>query len=73
MAFDNSETNFLAALTATELNQVLREVTLGGRAMARAGNQTWNEVYACHFVVDIDRGALPFTTISMSSTIARYA
>jgi len=26
--------------------------------MARARNQTWNEVYACHFVVDLDEGRI---------------
>ena len=54
MAFDNSDTGSLAALTATEVSQVLREVTLGQRAMVRVGIQTWDEVYACHFVVVIE-------------------
>lgn len=42
------------ALTARDVCQVLREVTFGRRAMTKMGNQTWDEVYACHFVVDID-------------------
>lgn len=41
-------------LTAREVSQVLREVTVRQRAMVRVGNQTWDEVYACHFVVDIE-------------------
>lgn len=43
-----------AELSAKEVCQVLREVTLGQRAMVRVGNQTWDEVYGCHFVVDVE-------------------
>lgn len=44
----------LLSLTAGVVSQVLRDVTLGHRAMVRVVNQTWDEVYACHFVVDIE-------------------
>ena len=41
-------------LSAREVCEVLREVTLGHRVMTNAGTQGWDEVYACHFVVDVD-------------------
>ncbi len=41
-------------LTAREVTEVLREVILGRRTMAKIGEQTWDEVYACNFVVDIE-------------------
>ncbi len=52
---------------------MLREFTLGNPTMVRAGGHTWDEGYGCHFVVDIEGGALPFTTIAMSSTTAKNA
>ncbi|WP_409283044.1 hypothetical protein [Pseudomonas putida] len=42
------------ALTAREVSQVLREVVLGRRAMTKIGSQSWEQVYACHFEVDVD-------------------
>lgn len=42
-----------AELSAKEVCQVLREVTLGRRSMNKAGTQGLDEVYACHFVVDV--------------------
>ncbi|MBD8473217.1 hypothetical protein IFT98_05005 [Pseudomonas sp. CFBP 8770] len=41
-------------LTARDVSQVLREVTFGRRLMAKVGKQTWDEVYACHYVVDVE-------------------
>lgn len=41
-------------LTAREVYQVLREVVLGRRGMTKVGSQTWDEVYACHFEVDVE-------------------
>ncbi|MNO29485.1 hypothetical protein D3C76_193980 [compost metagenome] len=41
-------------LTAREVCQVLREVVLGRRVMSKIGDQTWDEVYACHFVVEVE-------------------
>lgn len=43
-----------AVLSATEVCQILREVTLGRRSMNKVGTQGWDEVYACHFVVDVE-------------------
>ena len=40
-------------LTAREVCQVLREVVFERRTMTKVGGQTWDEVYACHFVVDV--------------------
>lgn len=42
------------ALTARAVCQVLREVTFGRRAMTKIGSQTWDDVYACHFLVNVD-------------------
>ncbi|WP_122320413.1 DUF7693 family protein [Pseudomonas cichorii] len=42
------------AITAREVGQLLREVTVGRRMMIKAGNQSWSEVYAGHFLVDVD-------------------
>lgn len=42
------------ALTAREVCQVLREVVLGRRKMTRVGNQSWEQLYACHFEVDVE-------------------
>lgn len=42
------------ALTARNVSQVLREAVLGRRAMTKIGSQSWEEVYACHFEVDVD-------------------
>ena len=42
------------ALTARDVYQVLREVTFGRRTMTKVGAQAWNEVYACHFIVDVE-------------------
>jgi len=44
----------LPSLTARDVSQVFREVTFGRRLMAKVGKQTWDEVYACHFVVDVE-------------------
>lgn len=44
----------LSTLTAREVCQVLREVTFGRRTMTKVGSQTWGDVYACHFPVDVD-------------------
>ncbi|WP_455906612.1 DUF7693 family protein [Pseudomonas monteilii] len=30
------------------------DVVLGRRSIAKVGDQTWDEVYACHFVVDVE-------------------
>lgn len=44
----------MPALTAREVGQVLREVALGRRVMVRASSQTWDELYAGIFMVDIE-------------------
>lgn len=54
MTLDNCDNEPLGTLTAREVYQVLREVVLGRRHMTKVGVQTWDEVYACHFVVDIE-------------------
>ena len=42
------------ALTAREVCQVLREVVLGRRTMTKVGKQSWEQLYACHFEVDVE-------------------
>ena len=42
------------ALTARKVCQVLREVVLGRRTMTNVGNQSWEQLYACHFMVDVE-------------------
>ncbi|MGJ7547589.1 DUF7693 family protein [Pseudomonas alloputida] len=44
----------LSTLTAREVCQVLREVVLGRRTMTKVGNQSWAQLYACHFEVDVE-------------------
>lgn len=53
MTADNASGSPQNALTAREVCQVLREVVFERRAMTKVGSQTWDEVYACHFVVDV--------------------
>jgi probable phosphoglycerate mutase len=40
-------------LTAREVSQVLREVIFERSSVTRACSQTWDEIYAGHFQVDI--------------------
>lgn len=54
MTSDIGGNEALPALTARDVCQVLREVTFGRREMSKVGAQSWDEVYACHFVVDVD-------------------
>ncbi|WP_080637246.1 DUF7693 family protein [Pseudomonas putida] len=42
------------ALTTREVCQVLREVVLGRREMTKLGPQSWEQLYACHFEVDVE-------------------
>lgn len=44
----------LPALTAREVCQVLREVVFGRRPMANVHTQSWGDVYAGHFIVEIE-------------------
>ncbi|MBX8486163.1 histidine phosphatase family protein [Pseudomonas cichorii] len=41
-------------LSAREVCQVLREVTLERRTMTKVGQASWDDVYAGHFVVSVD-------------------
>ena len=54
MIVDESNTNALSALSAREVGQVLREVIFERRAMTKVHAHTWDEVYAWHFVVDVE-------------------
>ncbi len=54
MTLDDCADTSLGALTAREVFQVLREVVLGCRTMTKVGNQSWEQLYACHFEVDVE-------------------
>ena len=41
-------------LGVRQVYQVLKDVALGTRTMTRTGWQTWDEVYACHFEIDVE-------------------
>lgn len=42
------------ALTAWDVSHVLREAVFGRRTMTKIGSQSWEQVYACQFEVDVD-------------------
>lgn len=54
MNTENHNDTPLGALTAREVCQVLREVVLGRRTMTKVGNQSWEQLYTCHFEVDVE-------------------
>lgn len=54
MAADEFTGSCLGSLSPREVCQVLREVVFERRTMIKVGTQTWDEVYACHSIVDVD-------------------
>lgn len=54
MSEDNPPEEIHNPLSAREVVQVLREVTFGRRTMTKISAQTWGDVYACHFLVDVE-------------------
>ena len=54
MAADESTGSCLGSLSSREVCQVLREVVFERRTMTKVGIQTWDEVYACHFIIDVE-------------------
>lgn len=54
MTVDNAPDGPSGGLTARDVCQVLREVVFERRTMTKVGSQTWDEVYACHFVIDVE-------------------
>jgi probable phosphoglycerate mutase len=54
MAADESTGSCLGCLSSREVCQVLREVVFERWTMTKVGSQTWDEVYACHFIVDVE-------------------
>ncbi|POG10570.1 hypothetical protein BGP84_12870 [Pseudomonas putida] len=53
MTLDHCDAHSPGAVTAREVCQVLREVVLGRRTMTKVGSQLWEQLYACHFEVDV--------------------
>ncbi|WP_256364988.1 MULTISPECIES: hypothetical protein [Pseudomonas] len=47
-------------LTAQEVHQVLRDVTVGSRSMRRITEITWNEIYCGLMTVEVDRWVITF-------------
>ncbi len=54
MTLDDCSYTSPSTLTTREVCQVLREVVLGRRTMTKVGSQSWEQVYACHFEVDLE-------------------
>ncbi|MFG0528973.1 hypothetical protein ACF8FB_01290 [Pseudomonas sp. yb_2] len=54
MTLDDCDDTSPGALTAREVCQVLREVVLGRRTMTKVGSQSWEQLYACHFEIDVE-------------------
>ena len=54
MAADEATGSCLGSLSSREVCEVLREVVFERRTMLEVGTQTWDEVYACHFIVDVE-------------------
>jgi len=54
MAADESTGSRLGSLSSREVCEVLREVVFERRTMTKVGAQTWDEVYASHFSVDVE-------------------
>lgn len=51
---DGCNAEAMLALTAREVCQVLREIVFGRQTMTKLCSQTWDEVYASHFIVDVE-------------------
>lgn len=54
MAADEFTGGCLGSLSSREVCQVLRELVFERWAMTKVGTQTWDEVYACHLIVDVE-------------------
>lgn len=50
----HAQTLPVQALSVREAYQILKDVAVGFRVMAKCGLQSWDEVYACHFEVEVD-------------------
>lgn len=46
--------NTAAELSAREVSQVLREAIFGRSVMSKAGHESWDEIYAGHFQINVD-------------------
>ncbi|MGF6457873.1 hypothetical protein ABIA55_003337 [Pseudomonas frederiksbergensis] len=54
MTRTQNDLNITSPLIAREVYQVLKDVALGTRTMARASNQSWNEIYDGRIAVAVD-------------------
>lgn len=46
--------NTAAELSAREVSQVLREAIFGRTVMSKVGHESWDEIYAGHFQINVD-------------------
>jgi hypothetical protein len=46
--------NTAAELSAREVSQVLREAIFGRSVMSKVGHESWDEIYAGHFQINVD-------------------
>lgn len=46
--------NTEAELSAREVSQVLREAIFGRTVMSKVGHESWDEIYAGHFQINVD-------------------
>lgn len=46
--------NTAAELSAREVSQVLREATFGRTVISKVGHESWDEIYAGHFQINVD-------------------
>ncbi|WP_434626656.1 DUF7693 family protein [Pseudomonas sp. Z5-35] len=46
--------NTAAELFAREVSQVLREAIFGRSVMSKVGHESWDEIYAGHFLINVD-------------------
>lgn len=64
MTADNAPDGPSGGLAAREVCQILREVVFERRTMTKVGSQTWDEVYTCHFIVDVEGWRIPPLPVS---------
>ncbi|MDQ0666694.1 putative phosphoglycerate mutase [Pseudomonas sp. W2I6] len=50
----NGSENTAAELSAREVSQVLREAIFGRSVMNKVGHESWDEIYAGHFQINVD-------------------
>jgi len=60
MTPEESKITFMPPLTASDVCQLLRDITLNRRVMKRACAQSWDEIYAGLFHIEVEGWHLVF-------------